>query len=110
MVICQSSDSFHDEVHAVRNQIRCSAAKDVKLAILPAIQHLSAKQEALLHAIISRNSGVTALVIGADTPASVRQWLQRYRDELDLELIMVKSSCQRETLATPERAPLQRVA
>ncbi|MEN9432986.1 MAG: hypothetical protein RLZZ422_575 [Pseudomonadota bacterium] len=106
----ESSEYFSEQVHAVRDQIRCSAARAVKLTLLPVIHHLSTQQEALLHAIICRNSGVTALVINADTPASTKQWLQRHRDELDLELLIAKRSTQRATHQQPQFAALQQVA
>lgn len=106
----ESSEQFSAQVHAVREQIRCSAAKEVKLALLPAVEHLTAQQEALLHAIISRNSGVTALVLSADTPATVKKWLQRYRDELDLELLIPKQSRQRAVQEQPSFVALQQVA
>ena len=106
----ESSEQFAEQVHAVRDQIRCSAAKEVKMALLPALEHLTAQQEALLHAIISRNSGVTALVLSENTPSTVKQWLQRYRDELDLELLAPKRSHQRAVQAQPGFVALQQVA
>lgn len=106
----ETSEAFAEQVHAVRDQIRCSAAKEVKLTLLPEIEGLSAQQEVLLHALICRNSGVTALVLSSDTPASVKQWLQRYRDELDLTLLSAKRRPQRAIQEQPSFAALQQVA
>lgn len=98
-IVDDHSADFRDLVYGIRHEIRCSAARNIKLSLLPQIKHISEQRSALLYALVARNSGATAIVLHRDISKTTRTWLLRYRDELSLEIVSART--------THERAPQQ---
>lgn len=84
--------ALHQQMREIRSQVRCHAAKQVKLNLLPQIEKLDSTQRVLLQALIARNFGATGFLISSTTPRSTQRWLLQHRDEIGLELIPVKRS------------------
>ena len=85
----QSAD-FHEQVRAIRSQVKCSSARQVKLSLLPCVLGLDAQRCALLQALVSRNYGATSFVLNSQVPAEAQRWLLQHRDEIGLEVIPSK--------------------
>lgn len=86
---------FHQQVREVRSQIRCSAARQIQLSLLPRLQGLSVERQLLLQAIIARNYGATSFLISAKIAKAVRRTLLQHRDEMGMDII-----CPKQTRAT----------
>lgn len=84
--------ALHQQMREIRSQVRCNAAKQIKLNLLPEIAELDNARRALLQALIARNFGATGFLISSKTPRSIQRWLLQHRDEIGLELIPVKRS------------------
>ncbi len=79
------------------------------LTALPFSSRLAGPREALLHAIIRQNFGLSQIIIGShhaspdhghsDTADAAREFVQRFANELDIEIIPVE-----ETVYVEERA------
>jgi sulfate adenylyltransferase len=99
--------ALHSQMREIRSQVRCNAAKQVKLNLLPEIGGLDATRCLLLKALIARNFGATGFLISAAAPRSAQRWLLQHRDEIGLELIPARRSDvfkKAQTAAAPERA------
>jgi len=83
----ETHPEFHQHVRAVRSQIRCSAARQIQLSLLPRLQGLNAERQLILQAIIARNYGATGFLISANTPKAIRRTLLQHRDEVGLDII-----------------------
>lgn len=86
-IVNDQDELFRDAVYSIRHQIRCSAARQTQLSLLPEIKHISEQRSTLLYALIARNSGATALVLNHQTSKLTRTWIMRYRDELSLDIL-----------------------
>lgn len=84
--------ALHQQMREIRSQVRCNAAKQIKLNLLPEIAEPDDARRALLQALIARNFGATGFLISSTTPRSIQRWLLQHRDEIGLELIPVKRS------------------
>ena len=84
--------ALHQQMREIRSQVRCNAAKQIKLNLLPEIAELDNARRTLLQALIARNFGATGFLISSTTPRSTQRWLLQHRDEIGLELIPVKRS------------------
>ncbi|MEZ5536293.1 MAG: hypothetical protein R3F02_11800 [Thiolinea sp.] len=84
--------ALHANMREVRSQVRCNAAKQVKLNLLPKVGNLEPARCLLLKALIARNFGATGFLISANAPRSAQRWLLQHRDEIGLELIPSKRS------------------
>ncbi|MDD5393083.1 MAG: hypothetical protein PHE17_08710 [Thiothrix sp.] len=89
---------FHEHMRTLRSQVKCNAARQVKLSLLPCVEGLSTQRCLLLQALVSRNYGATGFVISAHVPHAASRWLLQHRDEIGLELIPPRIS---QRVATP---------
>lgn len=83
----ETHPDFHQQVRDVRSQIRCSAARQIQLSLLPRLHDLSAERQLMLQALIARNYGATGFLISASTPKAVRRTLLQHRDEIGLDIL-----------------------
>ena len=86
----ERDENFHAQVRNLRSNIRCSAARKIKLSLLPSLQALPAERELLLRALIARNYGATGFVVGIDASKKALRYLLQHRDEIGLDIIPVK--------------------
>lgn len=86
----ETQHNFREHVRSLRQQVRCQAAQQVKLSLLPCVEGLDESACLLLQALVSRNFGATGLVLSADLPKAVRRHLLQHRDEIGLEFIPVR--------------------
>ncbi|MDQ5767069.1 hypothetical protein [Thiothrix subterranea] len=103
--INETSPDFHQQVRELRNQVKCTSARQVKLSLLPCIEGLGENRCLLLQALVSRNYGATGFVVGKHISPEARRWLLKHHDELGLDIIPVRA--QRPQAAKPTvRHPL----
>lgn len=86
----EHNSDFHSQIRSLRANIRCNAAKQIKLSLLPAISDLSAERTLLLQALIARNYGATGFVVGIDVERAALRYLLQCRDEIGLDIIPVR--------------------
>nr|CAA6830648.1 MAG: ATP-sulfurylase [uncultured Thiotrichaceae bacterium] len=94
--------ALHQQMREIRSQVRCNAAKQIKLNLLPEIEELDSVRRVLLQALIARNFGATGFLISPATPRLTQRWLLQHQDEIGLELILVKRSGLRTEINTGE--------
>ena len=82
----EANPELHHHMRELRSLIRCNAAKQVKLSVIPEISGLDEKRSLLLQALIAKNYGATGFLISTTTSASARNWVLRHRDEIGLDL------------------------
>jgi sulfate adenylyltransferase len=108
MNVDESSPDFHEQVRSLRSQVKCTAARQVKLSLLPCVEGLGVQRCLLLQALVSRNYGATGFVISTQVPPEASRWLLQHRDEIGLEIIPAQRSRQAQASVppTPARHPL----
>ncbi len=89
--INETSPDFHQQVRELRNQVKCTSARQVKLSLLPCIEGLGENRCLLLQALVSRNYGATGFVVGKHVSPEARRWLLKHHDELGLDIIPVRA-------------------
>lgn len=111
-VSATDNPQLHEQMRELRSNIRCNAAKQIILSLLPATPELGVTQQLLLQARIAKNYGATAFLISSSVPTSVRKSLLRYRDELGLDLIPARHSKTVASFRHQQRVqqPLQKIA
>lgn len=95
-----SHPDFHQHVRAVRSQIRCSAARQIQLSLLPLPDNITETRQLILQAIIARNYGATGFLISSSIPKNIRRTLLQHRDEIGLDII-----CPKPAKTTPVSIP-----
>jgi sulfate adenylyltransferase len=105
MALDESDADFHAQVRGLRAQVKCTAARQVKLSLLPCVEGLGAERCLLLQALVSRNFGATGLVVGAHVPPAAYRWLLRHRDEVGLEVIPARRSVSAQHLPVWDSRP-----
>ena len=96
--INETAPDFHQRVRELRNQVKCTAARQVKLSLLPCVEGLGEKRCLLLQALVSRTYGATGFVVGKHISPDARRWLLQHHDEIGLDIIPVRA--QRAPVAT----------
>lgn len=87
----ETHPEFREQVHGLRNQVKCTSARQVKLSLLPCVEGLGEKRCLLLQALVSRNYGATGFVVGKHVSPEARRWLLQHHDEIGLEIIPVRA-------------------
>ena len=89
--INEAAPDFHNQVRELRNQVKCTSARQVKLSLLPCVEGLGEKRCLLLQALVSRNYGATGFVVGKHISPEARRWLLQHYDEIGLDIIPVRA-------------------
>ena len=88
----ETAPDFHERVRDLRNQVKCTAARQIKLSLLPCVEGLGEKRCLLLQALVSRNYGATGFVVSKHVSPEARRWLLQHHDEIGLEIIPVRAN------------------
>ncbi|MGB1009533.1 MAG: hypothetical protein ACPGVP_07410 [Thiolinea sp.] len=91
-VSADDAPDLPQNMRQLRANIRCNAAKQVNLSVLPVLPELSPERQLILQARIAKNYGATGFIPGSAVPRSHQQLLLKHRDELGLELLLSKRS------------------
>lgn len=105
----ETRPDFHENMRKLRSQAKCQAARQIKLSLMPCVEGLGEKRCLLLQALVSRNYGATAFVVGRQVSKEARLWLIQYRDEIGLDIISGPSK-REHPIARATRHPLCKVA
>ena len=89
--INETAPDFHEQVRNLRNQVKCTAARQVKLFLLPCVEGLGETRCLLLQALVSRNYGATAFVVSQHISPEARRRLLQHHDEIGLDIIPVRA-------------------
>lgn len=91
------------QMQETRAQVRCNAAKQVKISLLPQISNLSEQQQLLLQVRIARNYGATGFLLSRTVSPQAQRWLLQHQDETGLEIIPAKRSQRQAAQRTSQR-------